>query len=1341
MTTYWMPRIQMPVRQRHRGPRRAPMMLGALLAVHLCASPAHALDPSKAVTQYRHDAWETDDGLPQNSVQAIAQTPDGYLWLGTQEGLVRFDGVHFAVFDKSSVAEMKSNLIWTLLVDKDGALWVGTQRGVVKHDKGVFNAVRSVDGTSEASVKTLCQGPDGSIWIGTEGHGLTRLLRTTATTLTTRNGLLDNTINALLAGLDGSIYVATPAGLNVFKDGNLTTLAINMAVSALARDGQGRVWIATAAGNLARCEGGVIIKEPRPTNKEIWSLIEDRDGCLWIASGGDGLIRARRSGGYSAWTARDGLTDDFIQVVFEDREGNLWIGASAGGLNRLTDSKFTVYTTSEGLSSKTVTSVCEDKLGNIWLGTDGGGLNRISDDRIVRFDSRNGLLNDAVMSVFPSRDGGVWVGTNDGGLNRVSDDGSVSSVDGKDLRRRSVFALCEDHSGDLWIGTYGNGLLRYSHGRFDTYTVDKGLSNENVISLCEGATGCMWIGTSGGGLNCLKNGRFTAYTMVAGLTSDSVTALYEDTSQNLWIGTYGGGLNRLTNGKLTAWTTKQGLFDDVVFQILEDSAGNLWMTSNRGVFRVSKKELDASSQGKIRRISCVSYGEADGLRSIECSGGTQPAGWKDRRGRLWFPTLAGAVMIDPANIPANSLPPLIEIEEVRVDTRDLPLPRPGQPFALPPGRGRFEFHYTALSLQAPENVRFMYMLEGYDETWVDAGVRRVAYYTNIPPGHYAFKVKACNNDGVWNERGVSFELSLRPHFYESGWFYSFCALAALTGAAGIHRLRVRHLVERQRELRVLVDKQTIELRSSNEQLKASNEDLQQLNEHLQKAYEDIRRAEEEMARLSEPAGGMLEEMAERAGPIANDVARMIGAREIGVWAIENGKFVRLGGTSTGEPDWDSFHASLNAKDVTLTGGRVIVPALGMTGEAQGGLVIHGEVAWAEGTQTLVRGFARYLGTALEFRRLRKQLAAAETHRPVSQKEIHDRGIATLSLCPTCKRCYGNDTDRCPVDGSGLDEHGLLPFKIHDRYQLVRLLGEGGMGTVFRARDEKLLRDVAIKIVRAEQLNDPVARFRLEREARTIARIRHPGVIAIYDTGDLYDGSTFLVTELLRGRDLAHVLRNHGPGTLRQAARLIRLSGAAVTAAHRFGVIHRDLKPANLFIIPEEEDFQVTVLDFGLAKSERIDADLTKSGLLVGTPAYMSPEQVRGQRVDQRSDLYSLAAVAYEVITGRRVVMANDLAAALAQALHAVPPPLSTLLPGIPASVDSAFAAALAMSPEDRPESVGSWVTSFVDVLESAETSVSRAAGWPDEVVSARESEGATPDPGAERTVPIGRGNP
>lgn len=1316
----------------------------AVLAMHFTAVRTSALDPAKSLSQYRHASWGTSEGLPQSSVQAIAQTTDGYLWLGTQEGLVRFDGVRMTVFDKRSVPAMRSNFVWALLVDSTGALWVGTQSGLVKLHEGAFTSIRGPrDSLVESVVKALCQDRHGGIWIGTDGDGLIRLAGDSSIALTTRDGLLDDTINALLAADDGSVYIATRLGLNAFRDGHLSTLASGgMSVSALAQGRGGRVWVATAVGELARYDAEGLTMEPRPTEKEIWCLKEDRDGSLWIGTGGGGLMRAADSGGYTIWSARDGLSDDFVHALFEDREGNIWIGTSAGGFDRLAEAKFTVYSTPEAISNKTVTSICETGRGDVWLGTDGGGLSRIRGDRIATFDTRNGLANDAVMSIFPSRDGGLWAGMNDGWLARVSPDGKVSVIGGDRFRHYSVFALCETRAGALWIGTYGNGLVFYSRDRFSTYTVADGLSSDNVISLCEGADGSLWIGTSGGGLNRLKDGRFTAYTTLAGLSSDTVTALYEDAERDLWIGTHGGGLNRLRNGKIRRWSVADGLYDEVVFQILEDDSSNLWMSSNRGIFKVSKKDLEEHPQGMGRRLECVVFGTADGLRSVECSGGTQPAGWRDRHGRLWFPTMDGAAMIDPHERLTNRMPPPIVIEEAEVDHQSVSSSRLSGPAQFPPGRGQLEFQFTALSLQAPENVRFKYMLEGYDEKWVDAGTRRVAYYTNIPHGRYLFRVKACNNDGVWNENGASFEFSLQPHAYQTTWFLALCILTAATAVAGAYRLRVRRLVERQRELRALVDLRTNELRASNEQLKTSNEELQQLNEHLQKTYEEIRRAEEEMARLSDSAVGGLEEMAERVGSIAKDLASLIGAEDISVWAVEDERFVRLGGESTDEPDWDSLHSSSEARDFLAAGGRVIVPAVGMTGEAEGALVIHGDVTWAEQSQRIIRGFARYLGTALEFRKLRRQLFEAGNHTPVSRREMHDRGISTLRLCQSCKRCYPHTTDRCPVDGAVIGDYGSLPFRIQDRYQLLRLLGEGGMGAVFRARDEKLMRDVAIKIVKAKHLDDPVARFRLEREARTIARIRHPGVIAIHDSGDLHDGSTFLVTEFLHGQDLGRVIQLHGAATPTQAARVLRQAGAGLAAAHRFGVIHRDVKPANLFLIPEERGFRITVLDFGLAKSERSDIDITKSGFVVGTPAYMSPEQVRGLRLDQRSDLYSLAAVGYEVVTGRRIVNAKDVPSALAQVLNDSPAPPSTLRPGIPSSVDAAFAAALTKEPGGRPGSVTSWLESFIGELEGAPARTPEMPGWPVESLTWNEPvQSSVGDIGQERTRSLKRDQP
>ena len=427
------------------------------------------------------------------------------------------------------------------------------------------------------------------------------------------------------------------------------------------------------------------------------------------------------------------------------------------------------------------------------------------------------------------------------------------------------------------------------------------------------------------------------------------------------------------------------------------------------------------------------------------------------------------------------------------------------------------------------------------------------------------------------------------------------------------------------------------------------------------------------------------------------MARTIGARRIGVFFVDGDRFEPLDSAVTLSPDlgelagrgqWGEYAAG---DDVT------VFPAAGLTGEVRGALVVEvPEAAFGEGMRRLVRAFAHHLGTALEIRRYREQLTAAETRRAESRRELRARGIETTGICPTCWRCFPQRDEGpavCPDDGATLDATRLLPLVVQARYRLERLLGEGGMGTVFSGQDEKLGRAVALKIIKAEHLHQPAMRFRLEREARAIARVRHPGVIALYDSGEVEDGSAFLVMELLSGCDLASLMESSGPGTPAQVASVVVQAGSALVAAHRAGVIHRDVKPGNLFLVPDEKrGFQVKVLDFGLARTTRTDTRVTVSGIVAGTPAYMPPEQLRGEESDDRSDLYSLAAAAYEALSGQRAVTTStQLGTAAVEVLTAVPAPLSRVVPSVPEALDAAFAAALAKRPSDRPTSLEAWV--------------------------------------------------
>ena len=542
------------------------------------------------------------------------------------------------------------------------------------------------------------------------------------------------------------------------------------------------------------------------------ALLEDREGNLWIGTDGGGLNRLT-DGVFTSFAEKQGLSNDTVNALHEDREGSLWIGTNLGGLNRLKDGRFTSFTTREGLSSDFARALYQDREGSLWIGTAGGGLNRLKDGLFTAFTTRQGLSNDTVFALLEDREGSLWIGT-DNGLTRRRNGRFEVFTANMGMSNDCVLALHEDREGSLWIGTFAGGLNRRKDGRFTAFTTKEGLSNDTVNVIHEDRQGNLWIGTRGGGLNLLKDGRFTVFTKKDGLSDDQVFTIHEDREGSLWIGTYGGGINRLKNGRFTAITSKQGLFDDVIHRIIEDDRGDVWMSSNRGIGRVSKQELDEVADGRRAHLTSVVYGTADGMRSAECNSGAS-AGWTTRDGRLWFPTIRGVVRIDPNHLPTNLLPPPVAIEEVRVDEK---VAEPSGSLRLLPGTQTLEVHYTALSLMAPAAVRFRYRLEGFDEAWVEAGARRTAYYTKLPHGTYRFRVIASNNDGLWNEEGATLALTVAPRFHETVWFRTLAVLFfALVGPL-FHRFRVRLLNRQKAELERLVAARTAEVEAANGRL-------------------------------------------------------------------------------------------------------------------------------------------------------------------------------------------------------------------------------------------------------------------------------------------------------------------------------------------------------------------------------------------------------------------------------------------------------------------------------------------------------------------------------------------
>ena len=747
------------------------------------------LDSPRELSQFGHEVWATENGLPQNTVHAIAQTRDGYIWIGTEEGLARFDGVKFTVFDKQNTPEFKSNYIRHLFADRQGALWIATAQGLVRMLNGKFKLFTRDDGLPSETIQAVYEDREGNLWVAT-ANGLGLLKSGGLTTFTTKERLISGSIQALFEDDGGALWIATPYGVGRIKDGKFTNYTVrdglgSNSVRAIQQDRSGRLWFGSLGG-LTSFDGNrfttYTTRDGLPNDRVI-SLNANRDGGLLIGTAG-GLCRFI-DGRFSGFNIGEALSTSTILSLLEDREGNLWIGTESGGINLLKDTKFTTYTVTNGLSNDLAKSIHQDREGNIWIGTDGGGLNLLKNGKLSFYSTRDGLSSNVVQALFSDNAGNLWVGT-PGGLNRFNQGKFTTYTAADGLANNDVRSIYLDHRGSLWIGTRG-GLTRMSNGVFKTFTEVDGLPNDLITTLHEDTKGNLWIGTFGG-LARLTNEEFTIFTIRDGLSSDAVISLHEDSDGTLWIGTNGGGLNRLKDGRFTTYTTSNGLLDDVVYRILEDGRNHLWLSCRKGIFHISKKELDEFAAGSVASIAPVAYSTADGMKTRECSGGGDPAGWRGNDGKLWFPTLKGVAMIDPERIKTNSQAPPVVIEQIRIDEKSF---APSDRLELPAGTTRFDLYYTAPSFVAPEKVRFKYKLEGFDTDWIDSGTRRIAYYTNLRPGTYTFRVIASNNDGVWNETGSAFTLYLKPYFYQTYWFYAVCLLVLVMLGWLLYRLRVR----------------------------------------------------------------------------------------------------------------------------------------------------------------------------------------------------------------------------------------------------------------------------------------------------------------------------------------------------------------------------------------------------------------------------------------------------------------------------------------------------------------------------------------------------------------------
>jgi len=778
-----------------------------LLAMALVSLPAWGLDPRLAITQLGHDVWTSSNGLPHDSVRAIAQTADGYLWIATNNGLARFDGVSFTAFNGSNTPLLSDSRITFLLAAPDGSLWIGSgYSGLLRYRGGRFEQI-AVPGLPSNSFRALLLDTRGVLWIGVD-KGLARLDRGRSSLVFT--GGFESNMHVLLEYPAGTVWAGANNGLHRFENGVERVFTTrdglpDNSIWGLAPGPGGGLWIGTHSGALCQYRQGQIRTVDRSHDGDqtsILTLLSDRDGALWIGTDGGGISRLAR-GTFSSYQTRDGLSSQVIRCLYEDSEGSLWAGTAGGGINRFKEYRVTMRTAREGLPSDSIRSVQQDSAGDIWLGTTNGIARLRASGEVAVYKPSEGQSRGLMWPVIRDRRDNLWGASEDGSLRRFR-----GEPKGKPDREWKfpppIRLLFEQRNGAVWV-VAAETLVRIQGDSAKVFGKEEGLVPSAVTAMAESPDGAIWVGM-GPGIERFDGERFAPVLTLPG-ARPAVRGLWADNAGKVWVVTY-SGLIRIDGTHMTRCTPAQGMPDSDLGSILEDDAGYFWITYTASLLRVSRADLDAVAEGRRRTVTPELFGPADGLRgSTEYASGSVPVAWKGLGNKLYFATYSGLLEVDPVHLTINRPAAPVLIERVTGD-RETPLAPGGSIRA----GSNLEFHYTALSFLFPEFMQFRYRLEGFDADWVQAGNRRAAYYTNLPPGQYRFRVAARKPEGAWNESALSFPLEARPRFYQTLWFDFLCLAAAAAAGVAFFRLRVNALRRSERRLAERVAERTAELR-------------------------------------------------------------------------------------------------------------------------------------------------------------------------------------------------------------------------------------------------------------------------------------------------------------------------------------------------------------------------------------------------------------------------------------------------------------------------------------------------------------------------------------------------
>jgi signal transduction histidine kinase/ligand-binding sensor domain-containing protein len=739
------------------------------------------------------DIWGEAEGLTQSRIRSIVQTKDAYLWLGTDYGLVRFNGTSFTKFTVET-GSLRDNEVWAILEGNDGGLWIGTYGGgLTLYKDGQFKTFTTADGIPDDVVTELAKDRDGNIWLGTP-RGAARYSQGRFTGFSTDEGLSENPISGICGDSTDGVLVATASNLHKLVNGRFSAIkgVVDKSDGQLEHVVSGRdgsIWLSFRSSIIKRWKDNklTLFTSEEKVTQRINQLYEDPEGTLWVALR-DGV--AKLKDGKLETVPLGNANLGVVYSIFKDRENSVWIGFQSNGLGRLRTKQLFTISKSEGLPNESTRAVFQDSKGTLWFGTVNGFVGQSSGQSIT-YQSLNGSPLGSVRSIAEDAEGNLWIGAEEDLL--ILSRGVLSKMPGWS-GSTEIRVVYRDRSNRMWIGTDGLGLFEYDRigNRTRHFTTRDGMASDQVRTLLDDGRGALWIGTHGRGVSKYENGSFVNYSQKEGLVGDRLSASFQDDEGALWFATR-SGLSRFSDGKFFNYTSENGLLVSFVYALLDDGRGSLWFSCAQGLFRVSKTELKDVALGRLAKVNAINYGVRDGMKTRAFNVGNQPVAWKTTDGGLMFASMKGVVVVDPNRLYSGGLAPPVHVEEVVINKQQQSLNSDAN---IPVGSGEVEIHYAALSYMSPEKVRFKYMLEGVNKEWIDAGERRFAYYANLPPGQYKFRVIAGLVDGPWNESGASFNFYLQPRFYQTSIFVGIIVAAVLLLAALAYRLRMIELKAR-----------------------------------------------------------------------------------------------------------------------------------------------------------------------------------------------------------------------------------------------------------------------------------------------------------------------------------------------------------------------------------------------------------------------------------------------------------------------------------------------------------------------------------------------------------------